>query len=277
MTIDNDEYTAYTKRIYKQHEINKAHLESLTHPGSKVTFPINPTYHPVPDPDMKVFFFDIDNCLYKRSLNIHDLMYELILDYFQHHLELSREDARDLNANYYKNYGLAIRGLVKHHNINAIDYNDMVDDALPLQDIIKPNLKLRQLLIKLRESKRFDKLWLFTNAYKNHALRCVRLLGIADMFDGITYCNYENYDAIICKPDSQAFEIAKLQSGLGDYRNCWFIDDSGNNIKTGISLGMSKCIHLVEDTPDEILGETPKGSIVIRDILDLESVLDSKI
>lgn len=112
----------------------------------------------------------------------------LIDQYFMTHLSLTKEDAYNLHMNYYKTYGLAIEGLVRHHKIDPLEYNAKVDDALPMDQILGPDLKLRKLLEDIDKSK--VKLWLFTNAYVNHGKRVVRLLGIDDMFDGITYCDY---------------------------------------------------------------------------------------
>lgn len=268
MTISTDYQSAYQERVRKQLQVNQEHLDSLKHPGCQVTFGVDSPETPIPDPDLKVFFFDIDNCLYKRSTRIHDLMQQSIHDYFKIQLSVDDEEAHRLRSTYYREYGLAIRGLTLFHGINAMEYNRMVDDALPLQTILKPDLALREMLLKLRQSGKVDKLWLFTNAYKNHGLRCVRLLGIADLFDGITYCDYAKRD-LICKPDVRAFDRAKMQSGLGSFENSWFVDDSGSNINKGIEIGMKKCVHLVEDEVDEILGKTPAGSLVIRDITDL--------
>lgn len=258
------EYRAATKERLR---LNKEHLESLTHPGSRLTFQVD---QPIPKPDanLRVFFFDIDNCLYKKSLRIHDLMEQSIHIYFQMQLNLEEDAAIELRKNYYQTYGLAIKGLVEHHQINAIDYNELVDDSLPLQDILKPDQEQREVLQRLRESGSFDKMWLFTNAYKNHGLRCVRLLGIADLFDGITYCDYSQSD-LICKPDARAFEKAKVQSGLGDYSNAYFIDDSGSNINTAIQLGFKKAIHLVEVESDTFLGSTPKNAVKVGKMTDL--------
>ena len=82
-------------------------------------------------------------------------------------------------------------------------------------------------------------------------------------------CDYAQKDNLICKPDPAAFERAKVQSGLGDYANAWFVDDSGSNIETGLALGMKKCIHLIEEEVDNDLGETPDGSIIVRSIEEL--------
>lgn len=273
MTISTDYQKVYQEQVRKQLQANQDHLNSLNYPGSQITFEVDSKEDPKPDPNLKVFFFDIDNCLYKRSTRIHDLMQESIHNYFKSQLKLEDKEAHELHHTYYREYGLAIRGLVMFHGINALEYNRMVDDSLPLQDILQPDPALRKMLQALKKSGKVDKLWLFTNAYKNHGVRCVKLLGVADLFDGITYCDYAQRDTLICKPDVRAFERAKLQSGLGNYHNAWFVDDSGNNIDQGIALGMRKCIHLVEKEVDENLGKTPAGSHVIQEIIHLPKAL----
>ncbi|AET37440.1 uncharacterized protein Ecym_1192 [Eremothecium cymbalariae DBVPG len=264
----NNGQQADQESIERKLEENARHLDSLTHEGSKVSFPVDLEELPEPDDSLKVFFFDIDNCLYKRSTKIHDMMEESIHSYFKSQLLLSDEAANELHCTYYRQYGLAIRGLVKHHQIDVMEYNRVVDDALPLQDILQPDPGLRSMLLKLRNKGKVDKLWLFTNAYKNHGLRCVRLLGIADLFDGITYCDYSKED-LICKPNPLAFEKAKLESGLGQYKNAFFVDDSAINIRAGLALGIPRCTHVVEEEVDEGLGQSPPGCQIINKITDL--------
>lgn len=78
-----------------------------------------------------VFFFDIDNCLYPKSNNVHDHMAVLINKYFIKHLDVPTEEATRLHHQYYKDYGLAIEGLSRFHQIDPMDFNREVDDALP--------------------------------------------------------------------------------------------------------------------------------------------------
>lgn len=49
------------------------------------------------------------------------------------------------------------------------------------------------------------RLWLFTNAYITHGQRVVKLLGIDDLFDGITYCDY-GQESLVCKPKIEMYE-----------------------------------------------------------------------
>ncbi|EHL02997.1 hypothetical protein M7I_0968 [Glarea lozoyensis 74030] len=167
-----------------------------------------------------VFFFDIDNCLYPKSRKVHDHMTRLIDDYFMKHLELDQQAAYDLHQKYYKDYGLAIEGLIRHHQIDALEYNRQVDDALPLEDIIPRDPELRELLLDIDTSK--VKLWLFTNAYVTHGKRVVKLLGVDDLFEGMTFCDYGNLP-IVCKPYTEMFQKAMKQAGIQEMKDCYFV------------------------------------------------------
>ena len=213
--------------------------------------------------DRKVFFFDIDNCLYPKSYKIHDHMGDLIDKYFQTHLALSKEDANELHMRYYKDYGLAIEGLVRHHKVDPLEYNSAVDDALPLDDIIKPNPKLRRLIEDIDTSK--VKLWLFTNAYITHGQRVVKLLGIEDLFEGMTYCDY-GAEKLLCKPTPAMYTKAMREAGVSDVHDCYFVDDSAINARGGTAYGW-KTAHLVEPSV-----KAPPEPVCDHQISDLEEL-----
>lgn len=147
-------------------------------------------------------------------------MADLIDKYFATHLGLPEDEAVMLHKEYYRNYGLAIEGLVRHHQIEPLDYNAKVDDALPLESIIKPNAELRALLRDIDASK--VKLWLLTNAYVTHGRRVVRLLGVEDLFEGLTYCDYSEFP-IICKPHPDMFAKAMREAGVERAEDCYFV------------------------------------------------------
>ena len=125
-----------------------------------------------------------------------------------------------LHQKYYKEYGLAIEGLARHHKIDPLEFNREVDDALPLDQILKPDPKLRKLLNDIDRSK--VKLWLLTNAYINHAKRVVKLLQVDDLFEGLTYCDY-GHQPLICKPRQEIYEKAEIEAGAPSSRQCYFI------------------------------------------------------
>lgn len=128
-----------------------------------------------------------------------------------------------LHQKYYKEYGLAIEGLTRHHKIDPLEFNYEVDDALPLDDILKPDPKLRKLLQSLDTSK--VKPWLLTNAYINHAKRVVKLLDVEDLFEGVTYCDYGRLP-LICKPSQEMYAKAEKEAGAPSTEQCYFVGAS---------------------------------------------------
>ena len=155
--------------------------------------------------------------------NVQDLMKVLINKYFVKHLALSAEDADILHHRYYKDYGLAVSGLALHHKIDPLEFNREVDDALPLDGLITPNPRLRQLLEDFDRTK--VKMWLFTNAYITHAQRVIRLLGIEDIFEGITYCDYGQIP-LHPKPHTAMYEKAETEAGTSSSYKCYFVGKS---------------------------------------------------
>jgi pyrimidine and pyridine-specific 5'-nucleotidase len=141
-------------------------------------------------------------------------------EFFVHHLSLNSDDAHMLHMKYYKEYGLAIEGLTRHHKIDPLEFNRQVDDALPLDKILKPDLKLRKLLEDIDRSK--VRLWLLTNAYVNHGKRVVNLLQIDDLFEGITYCDYSN-PPLICKPSQVMYDKAEKDANALSPEQCYFV------------------------------------------------------
>ena len=147
-------------------------------------------------------------------------MSKLIDEYFMKHLNLDQSEAFRLHQEYYKSYGLAIEGLVRHHEIDPLEYNRQVDDALPLEEILRPDPELRKLLQEIDTSK--CKMWLFTNAYVNHGKRVVKILGIEDLFEGLTYCDY-GATPFVCKPAEGMFRKAMKEAGVEDMKKCYFV------------------------------------------------------
>lgn len=222
--------------------------------------------------------------------NIHDLMAKLIDQYFMTHLSIPEEEATRLTREYYTTYGLAIEGLVRHHQIDPLDYNAKVDDALPLEDILKPDPELRQLLEDIDKSK--VTMWLFTNAYVNHGKRVVRLLGIDDLFNGLTYCDYAQFP-FMCKPAKEMFRKAMQEAGVDKPEDCYFVgkllytgylpssahmnghcsfhhtDDSYANCESAKELGWTAA-HIVEEGLP--VPETKASQFQIRQLRELRDV-----
>ena len=193
-------------------------------------------------------------------------MSDLIDKYFMENLTLSQQDAYELHQKYYKEYGLAIEGLVRHHKVDPLEYNSKVDDALPLEDVLQPDTELRNLLLSINTDK--VKLWLFTNAYITHGKRVVSLLGVDDLFDGITFCDYAAAK-FVCKPHIEMFQQAQKDAEISSSTQCFFVDDSALNCRAAQALGWTTA-HLVEMTEDP--PTEPASKYQIRSLYELRDI-----
>lgn len=180
----------------------------------------------------KVIFFDLDNTLYPHSSGLHVLVKKRIRLYLER-MGMTQEESSHLSAKYYSDYGLAIRGLLKHHDVDARDYDDFVDGGLPIEEILRADAHLHDILNALK-----CKRWVFTNADIHHTMRTLRTLGISGMFDGVTHCNYAD-PAFDCKPERASYERAMRDAGVDCPEQCLFIDDSFINIRAAKELGWS--------------------------------------
>ncbi|KAH7921810.1 pyrimidine 5-nucleotidase [Leucogyrophana mollusca] len=197
-----------------------------------------------------VVWFDIDNTLYSASTKISQAMGQRIHAYFVS-LGLDEDDASELHHKYYTQYGLALRGLTRHHEIDPMDFDQKCDGTLPLEDLIQPSSSLRKLFQDIDRDK--VRVWALTNAYKNHASRVLKILGLTDQIDGLVYCDYEEPN-FTCKPEPEYYHNAMKRAGISDPSKCYFIDDSRLNVVSAKRLGWGRCVHFYETGLETVEG-----------------------
>ena len=155
--------------------------------------------------DRVVVWFDIDNTLYSASARISHVMGERIHGSFPSRepnipsdpppayfvsLGLSHEDGSELHHQYYTQYGLALRGLIRHYDVgntvsrlsvllhtskrltlDPLDFDRQCDGSLPLEEMIKSDPKLVKLFEDIDRTK--ARVWALTNAYKPVSLTSI--------------------------------------------------------------------------------------------------------
>ncbi|WFD30598.1 suppressor of deletion of TFIIS [Malassezia sp. CBS 17886] len=228
---------------------------------------LNPAPWPVRDAEA-VVWFDVDNTLYSHlATRIGDHMQDRIRAYFQS-LGLSNDEAEHLHQHYYKEYGLAIRGLVMHHAIDPLDYDRKCDASLPLEKLLHPDDALVALLRAI-DRRRF-RVFALTNAYKTHARRVLKLLHIEEFFDGVVFCDY-TIPNFSCKPEHEFYHAADQAIGVRGGMRQYFVDDSLANVRAASAFGWSACVHYDENSalehPAKEDGVTTISSVAqLRDV-----------
>ena len=183
-------------------------------------------------PKPSVIFFDCDDTLYFDGWKTANHLTEKIEAWCTEKAGLPPGKAYEL----YKEYGTALRGLLAEGYIQdteeAIDtFLEEVHD-LPIHELLKPDPKLRELLLKIDPS---VKKYIFTASVSHHAERCLKALGIEDLFEDVII------DVKQCKLNTKHSEIsfneAMKIAGVENPEECVFLDDSLTNIKAARDIG----------------------------------------
>lgn len=183
-------------------------------------------------PKPEVIFFDCDDTLYFDDWSTANKITAKIEEWCVERVGLPPGKAYEL----YKQYGTALRGLLAEgyveNNPEAIDtFLEAVHD-IPIAELIKPDEKLRELLLKIDPS--IPK-YIFTASVSHHAVRCLRALGIEDIFENVVIdvkeCGLET------KHSRHSFDAAMRIAQVNDPEACVFLDDSVTNIKAAREIG----------------------------------------
>ncbi len=122
--------------------------------------------------------FDLDNTLYPHKTNLFSQIDVRMTAYVSQLLQLSREEARALQKELYREYGTTMNGLIVRHGIDPDDFLNKVHDID--YSWVAPDPALGEAIRALPGRK-----FIFTNGDRRHAERTARQLGILDHFDDI--------------------------------------------------------------------------------------------
>ena len=173
-------------------------------------------------------YFDLDDTLYPSSSGLWDAIRERMNAYMQRIVDLPVPEIIKLRQHYLDQYGTTLRGLQAHYSVDADEYLAYVHD-LPLEKYIKPDPRLRTLLLSLPQRR-----WIFTNADDKHAFRVLNIIGIQDCFEGIIDIRAIDF---ACKPDKIAYQRALVVAGDDDATQCVIFDDALRNLNPAHDLG----------------------------------------
>jgi putative hydrolase of the HAD superfamily len=175
-------------------------------------------------------FFDLDDTLYPNTNGLWGAIRLRMEDYMQERMGIPAGEIADLRRHYFETYGTTLRGLQRHHQVDAYDFLAYVHD-LPLEEFLEPDPAIRRLILGLPQSK-----WIFTNADAAHSRRVLDVLQLADLFDGIVDIHARRY---FCKPEPEAYRVAMELAGETDPQRCVFLDDSPRNLAPAHAMGFT--------------------------------------
>jgi pyrimidine 5'-nucleotidase len=218
-------------------------------------------------PKPQVIFFDCDDCLYFDGWKVANKLTAKIDEWCVDRAGLPTGEAYQL----YKKHGTALRGLLAEgyleHSEEAID--DFLRDVhdIPIQDMIDVDHDLRKMILQIDPS--IPK-YIFTASVKHHAERCLKALGIDDLFVDIIdvkACNLHTKHSV------EAFQAAMKIADVDNAESCLFLDDSTKNIHAARQVGWRSILvgRIGRDCGTVI--STEHAEVEIDRIHDLPSVL----
>lgn len=185
----------------------------------------------LPDPilfsGVEDWIFDLDNTLYPHHTNLFSQIDGRMTAYVSELLRLSRDDARKVQKELYRDYGTTLRGLMMRHRIDPDDFLEKVHDIDYSWLVPDPVLgaAIRQL-----PGRKF----IFTNGNRGHAERTARQLGILDHFDDI----FDIVSAeLMPKPERRTYERFTELHGIAPDRAVMF-EDLARNLSVPKAIGM---------------------------------------
>ena len=186
----------------------------------------------LPDPadfaHVTEWVFDLDNTLYPHHSNLFSQIDVKMTGYVSELLQLSRDDARKIQKDLYKEYGTTLNGLISLHGIDPDDFLEKVHDID--YSWLDPDPGLGEAIRELPGRK-----FIFTNGDRPHAERAARQLGILDHFDEI-------FDIVaaglVPKPAQSTYDKFTALHRVDTARAVMF-EDLARNLPVPKALGMT--------------------------------------
>lgn len=177
----------------------------------------------------KIWIFDLDDTLHNASALIFPVMNRAMTQYIMEELNLNELDAHELRQHYWKIYGATLKGLMRHHGVNAQHFLKTTHAFIDLPNMVIQVKQLRHLLQNLQGRK-----CVFTNAPREYALRVLQLMDIADCFELVFSVESTKFHA---KPSMRGFQTL-LKTLKAHPKNCIMLEDNLPALMTAKRLGM---------------------------------------
>jgi len=186
---------------------------------------------------IKYWIFDLDNTLYSGKTKVFEQVDKRMSKYISNKLNISVEEAKKIQKNYFYKYNTTLNGMIKNHKIDPDEFLEFVHDINI--DFLQKDPALSEEIEKLDGKK-----IIFTNGSRKHAINVSKQIGIDQLFDDI----FDIVDADfipkpLLKPYKKLVEKHKIDPKL-----CVLVEDIARNLKPAYEMGM-KTVWIENDEP----------------------------
>ena len=186
---------------------------------------------------IKFWIFDLDNTLYSGKTKVFEQVDKKMSKFISQKLNVSVEEAKKIQKNYFHEYNTTLNGMIKNHKINANEFLEFVHDINI--DFLQKDPKLAKEIEMLEGIK-----IIFTNGSRKHALNVTKRLGVDQLFDDI----FDIVDSdFIPKPLIEPYKKLVKKHKI-DPKLCVLVEDIARNLKPAYEMGM-KTVWIENDEP----------------------------
>ena len=208
--------------------------------------------------NIKYIILDMDGCCYhpKYLKTLFGQVSSRMTDFISLKLGIEKDKAKKIQQEYFYKYDTSLNGLMKN-------YPDLIDPKEFLKyvhsinyDCLEKDTELREELIKLD-----IEIFCATNGSKEHAINCMKKIGIEDLFEGKIMDIVDFQFRPKPNPKSLKLMCDKFQIPASD--ETVYIEDIAKNLSSDTAKNMTK-VWFINDQP-------------INDLEKYKDVIDYKI
>jgi putative hydrolase of the HAD superfamily len=184
---------------------------------------------------VNVWVFDLDNTLYPPAARLFDQIEVRMTAWVQAALGVARDEADRLRAQYWRQYGTTLAGLMAEHGVDPAPYLTHVHD-IDLS-VLSPDPVLAARIAALPGRR-----VVYTNGCGPYAERVLAARGLAGVFDAVYGVEHAGFRP---KPERAAFETVFAADGI-DPRVAAMFEDDPRNLAAPHAMGMAT-VHVAPE------------------------------
>jgi putative hydrolase of the HAD superfamily len=173
------------------------------------------------------WIFDLDNTLYPVTQTLLEHIDRHMGAFVARFLGVDAEEARRIQKLYFRQYGLTLRGLMLHHNLDPARYFEEMT-PMDLNEVF-PNPDLADSIARLPGRR-----LIYTNSSVRHSSLVLDRLGMNDLFEAIYDIEAANW---VPKPAIESYRLMCDRYDI-DPARAVMIDDIARNLEPAAALGM---------------------------------------
>jgi len=197
--------------------------------------------------NIKYIILDMDGCVYHpRFLKTLFLQVSArMTNFIALKLGVEKTKAKEIQQEYFYKYDTSLNGLMKNYP-ELIDPHEFLKYVHNINyDCLEKDIKLREELLKLNV-----KTFCATNGSKEHAINCMKKIGIDDLFEGkiMDIVDFK----FIPKPNAESLKLMCDKFQIPTNEETVYIEDIAKNLSSDTAKDMIKVWFMNEEPINNI-------------------------